>query len=103
VAHGFGSNPGPATLRHHDATLGSLPAAGFSVAMTAHADALLDAYAYGFTLQEAALPFKPETTAEATATFTRQIGQCWLSGVSRIRGGGWWRARRAPTGSRTRG
>ena len=39
--------PGPATLRHHEATLGTLRAAGFSVAMTAHAYALLDSYMYG--------------------------------------------------------
>jgi AcrR family transcriptional regulator len=67
------SNPGPATLRHHDATLGTLRAAGFTVAMTAHAYALLDAYTYGFALQEAALPFNSETVGEATEAFTRQI------------------------------
>ena len=60
------ANPGPATLRHHDATLGTLRAAGFSVAMTAHALALLDSYIYGFALQEAALPFSSETVTEAT-------------------------------------
>jgi AcrR family transcriptional regulator len=60
------ANPGPATLRHHDATLGTLRAAGFSVAMTAHAYALLDSYIYGFALQEAALPFNSETVTEAT-------------------------------------
>ena len=55
--------PGPATLRHHDATLGVLRNAGFSVALTAHAYALLDSYIYGFALQEAALPFKGADTA----------------------------------------
>ena len=34
--------------------------------MTAHAYALLDAYTYGFALQEAALPFNPETATKAT-------------------------------------
>jgi len=59
------SAPGPATLRHHDAVIGTLRRAGFSVAMTAHSYALLDAYVYGFALQEAALPFKgPDTVAE---------------------------------------
>jgi AcrR family transcriptional regulator len=48
---------GPATLRHHDETLGILRAAGFSVEMTAHAYALLDSFVYGFALQEAARPF----------------------------------------------
>jgi AcrR family transcriptional regulator len=56
-------NPGPATLRHHDAVLGTLRGAGFSVAMTAHAYALLDSYIYGFALQEAALPFEGPNNA----------------------------------------
>jgi AcrR family transcriptional regulator len=50
--------PGPATLRQHDAMLGTLLAAGFSRALTAHAYALLDSYVYGFALQEASLPFE---------------------------------------------
>lgn len=57
--------PGPATLRHHDATLGVLRGAGFSVALTGHAYALLDSYIYGFALQEATLPFTgPDTAAD---------------------------------------
>jgi AcrR family transcriptional regulator len=67
------ANPGPATLRHHDATLGTLRAAGFSVAMTAHAYALIDSYTYGFALQEAALPFNPKTVAENTETIMLQL------------------------------
>jgi hypothetical protein len=59
------ANPGPATLRHHDATLGTLRTAGFSVAMTAHAYALLDSYIYGFALQERSLPFStPRQSAD---------------------------------------
>ncbi|MEU4442888.1 TetR/AcrR family transcriptional regulator [Actinosynnema sp. NPDC050801] len=59
--------PGPATLRHHDATIGTLRRAGFSVALTAHAYALLDSYVYGFALQEAALPFNgPDSATEVT-------------------------------------
>jgi AcrR family transcriptional regulator len=59
------TSPGPATLRHHDAVLGTLRAAGFSHELTAHAYALLDSYTYGFALQEAGLPFEgPETVAE---------------------------------------
>jgi AcrR family transcriptional regulator len=57
--------PGSANLRHHDAVIGCLRAAGFPVALTAHAYSLLDAYIYGFALQEASLPFStPEETAE---------------------------------------
>jgi AcrR family transcriptional regulator len=56
-------SPGAATLRHHDAVIGTLRRAGFSVEMTAHAYALLDSYVYGFALQEAALPFQGTSTA----------------------------------------
>jgi AcrR family transcriptional regulator len=60
-------SPGPANLRHHDAMIGTLRAAGFSVEMTAHAYALLDSYVYGFALQEAALPFEGKDTAADVA------------------------------------
>ncbi len=50
------TTPGPATLRHHDAVLGCLRDGGFSIEMTAHAYALIDAFIYGFALQEASLP-----------------------------------------------
>jgi AcrR family transcriptional regulator len=56
------SSPGPAALRHHDAVLGSLRQAGFSIEMAAHAFSVLDSYIYGFALQEANLPFN--TAAE---------------------------------------
>jgi len=50
-------SPGAATLRHHDAVLGTLRAGGFSVVMAAHAFSLMDSYIYGFCLQETGLPF----------------------------------------------
>jgi AcrR family transcriptional regulator len=50
-------NPGPANLRHHDAVIGRLRAAGFSVEMTAHAYSLLDSYIYGFAQTKLNLPF----------------------------------------------
>jgi AcrR family transcriptional regulator len=59
------ATPGAATLRHHDRIIGVLRGGGFSVAMTAHAYALLDSYVYGFALQEAALPFDRMTVAPA--------------------------------------
>jgi hypothetical protein len=59
------TTPGPANLRHHDAVLGVLRNAGFSVELAAHAYSLLDAYLYGFALQESSLPFEtPAETAE---------------------------------------
>lgn len=51
------ANPGPATLRHHDAVIGILRRAGFSIPLAAHAFSALDSYIYGFALQEANLPF----------------------------------------------
>jgi AcrR family transcriptional regulator len=67
-------SPGPATLRHHDAVLGCLRAAGFSVELTAHAYSLLDSYIYGFALQEASLPFgTPEETEQVAQEITAQF------------------------------
>ena len=63
------STPGPANLRHHDAVLGVLRNAGFSVELAAHAYSLLDAYIYGFALQESSLPFDtPEETADVASS-----------------------------------
>ena len=56
------TNPGPANLRHHDAVIGNLRAAGFDMAMAAHAYSLLDSYIYGFAQTQIALPF--ESTAD---------------------------------------
>jgi AcrR family transcriptional regulator len=59
------TNPGPATLRHHDAVIGALQAAAFSMEMVAHAYALMDSYVFGFALSEAALPINgPQTVTE---------------------------------------
>ncbi|MBA2631947.1 MAG: TetR/AcrR family transcriptional regulator [Chloroflexi bacterium] len=52
------TNPGPANLRHHDAVVGSLRAAGFDMAMAAHAYSVLDGYIYGFALTKMNLPFE---------------------------------------------
>ncbi len=64
------TSPGPATLRHHDAVLGCLRRAGFSIELTAHAYSLLDSYIYGFALQEATLPFR---SGEESAEVAQQI------------------------------
>jgi AcrR family transcriptional regulator len=66
------STPGPATLRHHDAVLGILRNAGFSVELAAHAFSALDSYVYGFALQEASLPF--ETSEELAAVADTILG-----------------------------
>jgi len=71
------TSPGPATLRHHDAVLGCLRRAGFSVELTAHAYALLDSYIYGFALQEVSLPFG---SGEEAAQVAHQISAQFASG-----------------------
>ena len=55
------TNPGPANLRHHDAVIGCLRAAGLDMAMAAHAYSLLDSYIYGFALTKMNLPFETTT------------------------------------------
>jgi len=54
--------PGPVNLTHHDAMIGCLRRAGFSVALAGHAYAVLDAFVFGFVHTELSLPFS--TTAE---------------------------------------
>lgn len=71
------TNPGPATLRQYDTTIATLRRAGFGVAATAHAYALLDSYVYGFALQEAALPFQGPDSA---ATVAEPIMEDWVAG-----------------------
>jgi AcrR family transcriptional regulator len=67
------THPGPATLRHHDAVIGSLRGGGFSIEMTAHAFALIDSYVLGFALSEAALPIHgPESTTEVAESIMQQ-------------------------------
>ena len=62
-------NPGPATLRHHNAFIATLRAAGFSMELTAHAFALIDSYVFGFVLSENALPIHgPDSVADTAAS-----------------------------------
>jgi AcrR family transcriptional regulator len=65
------TSPGPATLGHHNAVIGSLRAAGFSIELTAHAFSALDSYVYGFALQEATLPLGD--TEEETAAVAQMM------------------------------
>jgi AcrR family transcriptional regulator len=63
--------PGPASLRLHDAVLGCLREAGFSIEMTIQAYSVQDAYIYGFALQEKSVPF--ESAGEAAAVAEEQV------------------------------
>jgi AcrR family transcriptional regulator len=60
-------HPGPASLRHHDAMLGSLRASGFDLPMAAHAYSVLDGYIYGFALTKMSLPFDTSEEVGAVA------------------------------------
>src|SRR5206468_1212601 len=51
--------PGPANLVQHNAMMGCLRRSGFSFRTTVHVTSVLDAYVYGFALQEKTLPFEP--------------------------------------------
>jgi AcrR family transcriptional regulator len=62
---------GPANLALHDAVLGCLRAAGFSLPMTVHALSVQDAYIYGFALQERDM--SPESADDFAAEATRQM------------------------------
>jgi AcrR family transcriptional regulator len=64
------TTPGPASLRLHNAVLGCLREAGFSIEMTIQAYSVQDAYIYGFALQEKSLPF--ETAEESAAVAEEQ-------------------------------
>ena len=65
------TNHGPANLRLHDAVLGCLRAAGFSLEMTVHAYSVQDAYIYGFALQEQDM--SPESADDFAAEAQRQM------------------------------
>jgi AcrR family transcriptional regulator len=62
---------GPSNLKVHDAVLGCLRAAGFSIEMTVHAMSVQDAYIYGFALQQTDM--SSESTEDFTAEAQRQM------------------------------
>jgi AcrR family transcriptional regulator len=65
------SSHGAANLNLHNAVLGCLRAAGFSIEMTVHAYSVLDAYIYGFALQERDM--SSETADDFAAEAQRQM------------------------------
>jgi len=67
--------PGPASATHHNATMGCLREAGFGFREAVHAYNLLDAYTYGFALQEQTIPFEtPEESGDMAATTVGERG-----------------------------
>jgi AcrR family transcriptional regulator len=67
------ATPGPASFRLHDAVLGCLREGGFSIEMTIQAYSVLDAYIYGFALQEKSVPF--DSAEESAAVAEEQARQ----------------------------
>ena len=65
--------PGPASIRLHDAVLGCLREAGFSIEQTIQAYSVQDAYIYGFALQEKHVPF--DSAEEAASVAQEQVRQ----------------------------
>jgi AcrR family transcriptional regulator len=65
--------PGPENLRLHNAVLGCLREAGFSLEMTINASSALDAYIYGFALQQKSLAF--ESVEHSAAVAKRKVQQ----------------------------
>ncbi len=66
-------NIGPNMLRYVDATIGCLREAGFSYPMADHAWNALDAYIYGFTLQNRNFPLDPSEYASSAQAFLPMI------------------------------
>jgi AcrR family transcriptional regulator len=62
---------GEGNLRLHNAVLGCLRAAGFSLEMTVHAYSVQDAYIYGFALQEQDM--SPESADDFATEAQRQM------------------------------
>ena len=60
-------SPGAASFRLHNAVLGCLREGGFSIEMTIQAYSVLDAYIYGFALQEKSVPFDDAEGSAAVA------------------------------------
>ncbi len=68
MMEGGHANQGPANLRYHNAVMGTLRGAGFPFRNAVHASSVLDAYIYGFALQERSLQIDtPERAAEVIA------------------------------------
>jgi hypothetical protein len=57
-------SPGPASAEHHNAPMRCLREAGFPFRDAVHANNVLDAYTYGFALQEKTIPFETPESAE---------------------------------------
>ena len=77
--------PGPATVRHHDAVLGRLRKAGFSIAGAAHSYSVLDSYVYGFALTQLNLPYRtPEEGVKVAEQILEQLPRDELPNLAEL-------------------
>jgi len=68
------TQPGPATLRHHDSVIGALREAGFTIEMAAHAFSVIDSYIYGFAQQQQNVTYNTsEEAAQVAESILLQI------------------------------
>ncbi len=72
-----GTTPGPNSLGHHEAVLAALARGGLPLPLMAHAYAILDAFIYGYVVQEASLPVQG---GEGTAELAAEISQAFDPG-----------------------
>ncbi|MEM7160586.1 MAG: TetR/AcrR family transcriptional regulator C-terminal domain-containing protein [Myxococcota bacterium] len=61
-------NPGPTAMVYYDSVIGCLRRGGFDIAGAAHAFAVLDAFVFGFAVQERNLPFDSSEQVAALGT-----------------------------------
>lgn len=69
------TSPGEPTLAHHDAVLACLIDAGLAMPLVAHAYATLDAFVYGFAIQEASLPFEGEDLSDLAEELIKPMAE----------------------------
>jgi AcrR family transcriptional regulator len=75
-----GGTPGPASFRHHNATMRSLrEEAGLPFPMAVHAYSVMDSYVYGFSLQETTLPFRDADEAVEEGTRRQRAAEDVMS------------------------
>ena len=78
-------SPGLATLQHHEAVLACLRADGFDVRATALAFATIDAFVYGFAVQELSLPIETgDDAAELATEIFESVDQAALPHLAEI-------------------
>lgn len=77
--------PGSANLRHHDAVLAALDAAGFRGRNAVRVYSILNSYVYGFALQELSLPFASRDEHSAvTGDILRQFAAADFPHLARV-------------------